>query len=114
MDVNSKSYQELLKKRPLNVQARFGSEAIGLVSGRDIVAAAKEVDSIVLLRTPGIPCHQGRAAGRKKKNAAVLIELAKSESTYCGSNYEISRIRSSTVRDGTCSAFMSTTTLSRT
>ena len=41
-------YQELLKKRPLNVQSRFGAEAMGLVSGRDIVAAGKEVDSIVL------------------------------------------------------------------
>ncbi|MCK9341075.1 MAG: class II D-tagatose-bisphosphate aldolase, non-catalytic subunit, partial [Synergistaceae bacterium] len=87
MDVNSKAYQELLKKRPLNVQARFGGEGMGLVSGRDIVAAAKEVDSIVLAanaRHPLVIKAVLRAA--KKKNAAVLIELAKSESTYCGAN----------------------------
>ena len=48
MDVNSKAYQELLKKRPLNVQARFGDSAMGLVSGRDIATAAREVDSICL------------------------------------------------------------------
>ena len=89
MDVNSKSYQELLKKRPLYVQARFGNEAMGLVSGRDIVAAAKEVDSIVLdanARHPLVIKAVLQAA--KKKNAAVLIELAKSESTYCGANYD--------------------------
>ena len=89
MDVNSKSYQELLKKRPLNVQARFGSEAIGLVSGRDIVAAAKEVDSIVLAANARHPLViKAVLQAAKKKNAAVLIELAKSESTYCGSNYD--------------------------
>lgn len=89
MDVNSKSYQELLKKRPLNVQARFGNEAMGLVSGRDIVAAAKEVDSIVLAANARHPLViKAVLQAAKKKNAAVLIELAKSESTYCGSNYE--------------------------
>ena len=89
MDVNSKSYQELLKKRPLNVQARFGSEAIGLVSGRDIVAAAKEVDSIVLAANARHPLViKAVLQAAKKKNAAVLIELAKSESTFCGSKYD--------------------------
>ena len=29
MDVKSKAYQELLKKRPLNVQARFANEEMG-------------------------------------------------------------------------------------
>jgi fructose/tagatose bisphosphate aldolase len=89
MDVNSKAYQELLKKRPLNVQARFGGEGIGLVSGRDIVAAAKEVDSIVLAANARHPLViKAVLQAAKKKNAAVLIELAKSESTYCGSNYD--------------------------
>lgn len=89
MDVNSKAYKELLKKRPLNVQARFGNEEIGLVSGRDILAANREVDSIVLAanaRHPLVIKAVLRAA--KKKNAAVLIELAKSEATYCGSNFD--------------------------
>lgn len=89
MDVSSKAYAELLKKRPLNVQARFGNEPMGLVSGRDIVAAARETDAIVLAanaRHPLVIKAVLRAA--KNKNAAILIELAKSESTYCGSNYE--------------------------
>ncbi|MCE5202352.1 MAG: class II fructose-bisphosphate aldolase [Synergistaceae bacterium] len=89
MDVNSKSYQELLKKRPLNVQARFGSEAMGLVSGRDIVEAAKEVDFIVLAANARHPLViKAVLQAAKKKNAAVLIELAKSEAGYCGSNYD--------------------------
>ena len=89
MDVNSKAYKELLKKRPLNVQARFGSESMGLVSGRDIVAAAKEVDSIVLAANARHPLViKAVLKAAKKKNAAVLIELAKSESTYCGANYD--------------------------
>lgn len=89
MDVNSKAYQELLKKRPLNVQARFGGEGMGLVSGRDIVAAAKEVDSIVLAANARHPLViKAVLQAAKKKNAAVLIELAKSEATYCGANYD--------------------------
>ncbi|MGI6442932.1 MAG: class II fructose-bisphosphate aldolase [Synergistaceae bacterium] len=89
MDVNSKAYKELLKKRPLNVQARFGSEGIGLVSGRDIIAANKEVDSIVLAANARHPLViKAVLKAAKKKNAAVLIELAKSESTYCGANFD--------------------------
>ena len=89
MDVNSKAYKELLKKRPLNVQARFGSEEIGLVSGRDIIAANKEVDSIVLAANARHPLViKAVLKAAKKKNAAVLIELAKSESTYCGANFD--------------------------
>ena len=89
MDINSKSYGELLKKRPLNVQARFGNEPMGLVSGRDILAANKEIDAIVLaanVRHPLVIKAVMQAA--KNKNAAVLLEIAKSEATYCGSNYD--------------------------
>jgi fructose-bisphosphate aldolase class II len=89
MDVNSKSYQELLKKRPLNIQAKFGGEAMGLVSGRDIAEAAKEVDCIVLAANARHPLViKAVLKAAKKKNAAVLIELAKSESGYCGTNYD--------------------------
>lgn len=89
MDVKSKAYQELLKKRPLNVQARFGDSEMGLVSGRDIVAAAKKVDSIVLAANARHPLVlKAVLKAAKKKNAAVLVELAKSESTYCGATYE--------------------------
>lgn len=89
MDVKSKAYQELLKKRPLNVQALFGNTEMGLVSGHDIAQAAKRADTIILAanaRHPLVARAVLRAA--KKKNAAVLIEIAKSETTYCGSNYD--------------------------
>lgn len=89
MDVNSKAYQELLKKRPLNVQARFGNSQMGLVSGRDICAAAKQCGCIALAANARHPIViKGVLQAAKKKNAAVLIELAKSESTYCGSTYD--------------------------
>ncbi|MEG1641824.1 MAG: class II fructose-bisphosphate aldolase [Synergistaceae bacterium] len=89
MDANSKSYKELLKKRPLNVQARFGNEEMGLVSGRDILAANKEVDSIVLAANARHPLViKAVLKAAKKKNAAVLLEIAKSEATYCGANFD--------------------------
>ena len=89
MDVNSKAYQELLKKRPLNVQARFGDSAMGLVSGRDIATAAREVDSICLAANAHHPLViKAALRAAKKLNAAILIELAKSESTYCGTTFE--------------------------
>ena len=89
MDINSKAYQELLKKRPLNVQANFGTEAMGLVSGRDILAANQKANSIVLAANARHPLViKAVLQAAKNKNAAVLIELAKSESTYCGATYE--------------------------
>lgn len=89
MNTNSKAYQELLKKRPLNIQARFGSEQLGLVSGRDIVAAGREVDSIVLAANARHPLViKALLQAAKNKRAAVLIELAKSEATYCGATYD--------------------------
>ena len=89
MNTNSKGYLELLKKRPLNVQARFGNEPLGLVSGRDIVAAGQEIDSIVLASNARHPLViKAVLQAAKNKNAAVLIELAKSEATYCGATYD--------------------------
>ena len=89
MDVNSKSYQELLEKRPLNIQAKFGGEAMGLVSGRDIAEAAREADCIVLAANARHPLViKAVLKAAKNKNAAVLIELAKSEAGYCGANYD--------------------------
>ena len=89
MDANSKSYKELLKKRPLNVQARFGNEDLGLVSGRDILAANEEVNSIVLAANARNPLViKGVLQAAKKRNAAVLLEIAKSEATYCGANFD--------------------------
>lgn len=89
MNTSSHSYQELLKKRPLNVQARFGGEPLGLVSGRDIVSAGHEADSIVLAANARHPLViKAVLQAAKNKSAAVLIELAKSESTYCGATYD--------------------------
>ena len=48
VDVASKAYQNLLKRRPLNVRARFGNEPLGLVSGRDIASAMNEAGAIAL------------------------------------------------------------------
>ncbi len=89
MDVNGKAWQDMLGKRPLNVQGKFGSEPIGLVSGRDIATAAKEIGTIVLAANArNALIIKGVLKAAKKNSAAVLIELAKSESTYCGATYE--------------------------
>ena len=89
MNTQSAGYKDLLSKRPLNVQARFGNEAVGLVSGRDIAAAAKESNSIVLAANArNALVIKGILKAAKKRNAAVLLELAKSEATYCGATYD--------------------------
>ncbi|MBP8785374.1 MAG: class II fructose-bisphosphate aldolase, partial [Synergistaceae bacterium] len=89
MDTQSAGYKDLLSKRPLNVQARFGNDAMALVSGRDIAAAAKESNSIVLAANArNALVIKGILKAAKKRNAAVLLELAKSEATYCGANYD--------------------------
>lgn len=78
-----------LNKRPLNVRARWGSEPVSLVSGRDIFAVMKEHGAIALAANArhGITA-KGVLMAAKKLDAAVLIEIAKSESNYCGSNFD--------------------------
>lgn len=89
MNVDDKGYKELLSKRPLNVQNLFGEEAIGLVSGRDIATAAKETESIVLAGNARNPLViKGLFKAAKELGAPLLIELAKSENTYCGATYD--------------------------
>lgn len=89
MDINSKAYKEMLIRRPLNVQARFGGDAMGLVSGRDIATAAKETGTIVLAgNARNALVIKGLLKAAKELNAPLLIELAKSESSYCGATYE--------------------------
>ena len=89
MDVASKAYQNLLKRRPLNVRARFGNEPLGLVSGRDIASAMNEAGAIALAANArNALVIKGVLKAAKKLDAAVLLELAKSESTYCGATYE--------------------------
>lgn len=89
MDVGGKGYKGLLEKRPLNVQALFGGEPLGLVSGRDIASAAKETGSIVLAgNARNALVIKGLLKAAKELGAPILIELAKSESAYCGATYE--------------------------
>lgn len=89
MKVESLSYKELLKKRPLNVQAIYGDEPVGLVSGRDVIEAARKKGAVVLAANARNPLTiKGVFRAAKKLNSVVLIELAKSESTYCGCTYD--------------------------
>ncbi len=88
MNQDSKSFRELLDKRPLNVQSAFGGESVALVSGRDIAAAAKKANAIVLAGMSGTPYNKGILKAAKDLEAVVMLELAKSESTYCGCTFE--------------------------
>lgn len=89
MDINSRSYRAMLKKRPLNVQAVYGSEDAGIVSGRDIVEAFREIKGIILAVNARCPLTvKGVLKAAKRLDAAVYIELAKSESTYCYGTFE--------------------------
>ena len=89
MRKNSASYKEMLKKRPLNVQAFWENEDVGLVSGRDIVRAFREANAIILAVNARNPLTiKGVFKAAQKLNAAVFIEIAKSESTYCAGNFD--------------------------
>jgi fructose/tagatose bisphosphate aldolase len=89
MDVNSRSFRELLDKRPLNVQSAFGGEPVALVSGRDIAAAARKANGIVLAANVRNPLTiKGILKAARDLDAVVMLELAKSEATYCGCNFE--------------------------
>jgi fructose/tagatose bisphosphate aldolase len=89
MHVESVAYRELLSKRPLNVQAVYETEPVAIVSGRDIAEAAKNTRSIVLAANVRNPLTiKGILKAAKKLDAAVLLELAKSESTYCGCTFD--------------------------
>ena len=89
MNIDSKAYRDMLEKRPLNVQALFGNEALGLVSGRDIATTAKETGSIVLAgNARNALVIKGLFKAAKELDAPLLIELAKSENSYCGATYD--------------------------
>ncbi len=86
---DSKSYEEFLKYRPINVRMAFEKEPVGLVSGRDIAEVMKKHNAIVLAANVRNPLTiAGVLKAAKELNAAVLLELAKSESTYCGNNFD--------------------------
>ncbi|MDR1741696.1 MAG: class II fructose-bisphosphate aldolase [Synergistaceae bacterium] len=89
MDTSSKAYQGLLKRRPLNVRALWEDENVALVSGRDIYAACKELGCIALAANARNPLTaKGVLRAAKKLDAAVVIEVAKSENDYCFGNFE--------------------------
>lgn len=89
MHIETAAYRQLLTKRPLNVQAVYETESVAIVSGRDIAEAAKKTNSIVLAANVRNPLTiKGVLKAAKKLNAAVLLELAKSESTYCGCTFD--------------------------
>jgi len=89
MHVESGAYKALLAKRPLNVQAVYETEPVAITSGRDIAEAARNTRSIVLAANVRNPLTvKGVLKAAKKLNAAVLLELAKSESTYCGCTFD--------------------------
>jgi fructose/tagatose bisphosphate aldolase len=89
MDVGSKAYKEMLSRRPLNIRTLWENESVGLVSGRDIYAAYKELGCVVLAANCRNPLTaKGILRAAKKLNAAVVLEVAKSETGYCFGNFE--------------------------
>ncbi|MDR1730717.1 MAG: class II fructose-bisphosphate aldolase [Synergistaceae bacterium] len=89
VDVNGKAYKAMLERRPLNVRALWGNEEVGLVSGRDIYTACRELGCVVLAANCRNPLTaKGVLRAAKKLNAAVVLEVAKSETTYCFGNFE--------------------------
>ena len=89
MDIGGKAYQAMLKRRPLNVKALWSNEQVGLVSGRDIFAACREVGAVALAANCRHPLTaKGVLKAAKKLNAAVVLEIAKSESGYCLGNFD--------------------------
>ncbi|MDR3332040.1 MAG: class II fructose-bisphosphate aldolase [Synergistaceae bacterium] len=89
MDIGSKGYKDLLARRPLNVQVLYGNEPLGLVSGRDIATSAKETGTIVLAgNARNALIIKGLLKAAHELNSSLLIELAKSEDSYCGTTYD--------------------------
>jgi len=78
-------YDQLLELRPVNVRKALPGSRCAMVSVRDIAAEAVESGAIVMaanIRSPLTALGILRAA--KKADSFVLLELAKSESTYTG------------------------------
>jgi fructose/tagatose bisphosphate aldolase len=89
VDINGKAYKEMLERRPLNVKTLWGNEKVGLVSGRDVYAACRELGCVALAANCRSPLTaKGVLRAAKKLNAAVVLEIAKSETGYCLGNFE--------------------------
>lgn len=89
IDINNKNYEKFLSLRPVNVQAKFKDSKVALVSGRDIATIMKKNHSIVMAgNIRNFLSALGILRAAKKVDAAVLLELAKSEDGYCGVHYD--------------------------
>ncbi len=103
--MRSDRYDDFLGLRPLNVRKALPGSRCALVSSRDIAAEAAESGAIVMaanIRNPLSALGILRAA--RKADSFVLLELAKSESTYTGVNFVnlpwYATLYSSTLGDG--------------
>ncbi len=86
---DSKTYEKMLTRRPLNVRTAFPDSRCAMVSGRDICAAARARNAIVMaanIRNPLSALGIMRAA--RRADSFVMLELAKSEGRYTGVTYE--------------------------
>jgi len=103
--MRSERYDDFLGLRPLNVRKALPGSRCAMVSSRDIAAEAAESRAIVMaanIRNPLSALGVLRAA--RKADSFVLLELAKSESTYTGVNFVnlpwYATLYSSTLGDG--------------
>jgi fructose-bisphosphate aldolase class II len=86
--MRSELYDDFLGIRPLNVRKALPGSRCAMVSSRDIAEEAAESGAIVMavnVRNPLSAFGVLRAA--RKADSFVLLELAKSESTYTGVNF---------------------------
>ena len=108
LNVDGKAYKEMLERRPLNVKVLWGNEQVGLVSGRDVYAACKELGCVVLAANCRNPLTaKGVLRAAKKLNAAVVLEIAKSEAAYClgndfASQRDVRAVHNIQINEGRC------------
>ncbi|RLD18467.1 MAG: class II fructose-bisphosphate aldolase [Caldiserica bacterium] len=89
VDVRSKDYEKFLELRPLNVKKVFSGSKVALVSGRVIHKVMKKKHAIALAANiRNFLSAFGVLRAAKKLNAAVILELAKSENGYCGVHFD--------------------------
>ena len=88
-DAKNRNYEKFLQLRPVNVQRVFKESGMGLVSGRDIYAVMKKKHAICMAANiRNFLSALGIFRAAKKTDAVVLLELAKSETGYCGVHYD--------------------------
>ena len=103
--MDEKDYLRFLELRPANVRMAMPDSTCALVSGRDVAAAAIEGEAIAMAANIRNPLSAlGILGAAREADSFVILELAKSESTYTGVTFEnlpsIARKYSSEVGDG--------------